>query len=357
VNFYKRYMGDYARDTAHLSLMEHGAYTMLLDTMYATEKPLPSDRPSLYRICRATSAAERKAVDNVADQFFPVNGDGSRHNPRVDKELADAHAYADAQRERALKKWGGESDKQKRSKRLANARAIATHTPEQWVALMKACGNKCLRCSSTEHIVKDHIVPIYLGGSDGIENLQPLCHRCNSTKGPESADIRPDNWMHLMHAEMPASAAPDAYRNHASHSHSHKQQSQKLSSGKPDPLPGFIRFWTAWPKTERKQGKGKCLAIWKRKRLEDQADAIVAHVEKMAQSESWRTGFDPMPETYLNGQRWDGAELDSVGKTALGECMWNVNGNRDPDAGKCTNAAVGARNNVPYCQTHLGQVH
>jgi uncharacterized protein YdaU (DUF1376 family) len=261
VNFYKRYMGDYARDTAHLSLMEHGAYTMLLDTMYATEKPLPIDRPSLYRICRATSAAERKAVDNVADQFFPVNGDGSRHNPRVDKELADAHAYADAQAMRAHMRWHKQAD-------------------------------------------------------------------------------------------MPKSCPKDA-----SHSHSHKEQSQKLSSGKPDPLPGFIRFWTAWPKTERKQGKGKCLAIWKRKRLEDQADAIVAHVEKMAQSESWRTGFDPMPETYLNGQRWDGAELDSVGKTALGECMWNVNGNRDPDAGKCTNAAVGARNNVPYCQTHLGQVH
>jgi hypothetical protein len=132
---------------------------------------------------------------------------------------------------------------------------------------------------------------------------------------------------------------------------------KKPSSGKPDLPPGFVRFWTAWPKSERKQGKAKCLAIWKRKKLEAQADAVVAHVEKMAASESWRTGFDPMPETYLNGDRWDGAELDAVGKTALGECQWNVNGNRDPDAGKCPHSAVGVRNNVPYCQTHLGQVH
>lgn len=85
----------------------------------------------------------------------------------------------------------------------------------------------------------------------------------------------------------------------------------KASSGKPDLPPGFIRFWTAWPKTERKQGRAQCFDIWKRKSLEADADQIVAHVEKMKLSESWRTGFDPMPETYLNGRRWDGAELDA----------------------------------------------
>lgn len=135
------------------------------------------------------------------------------------------------------------------------------------------------------------------------------------------------------------------------------EDDKKHSSGKPDYLPGFIRFWEAWPKTERKQGKGKCFALWKRKGLESQADVIVAHVERMSESESWRTGYDPLPETYLNGQRWDGAELDAVGKTALGECQWNVNGNRDPDAGKCVHPAAGMKNGVAYCHSHLGLVH
>jgi uncharacterized protein YdaU (DUF1376 family) len=90
VNFYKRYLGDYARDTAHLSLMEHGAYQVLLDTYYATDGKLTADSEELYRIARAMNQAERKAVDKVADQFFPVNGDNTRHNKRADEEL---HAY------------------------------------------------------------------------------------------------------------------------------------------------------------------------------------------------------------------------------------------------------------------------
>lgn len=90
MNYYERYVGDYQRDTAHLSLAEHGAYTMLLDTYYATESALPADYPSLCRICRAYGAAEQKAVKVVADQFFPVGEDGLRHNWKADEIIPDA---------------------------------------------------------------------------------------------------------------------------------------------------------------------------------------------------------------------------------------------------------------------------
>ena len=85
MNYYERYCGDYQRDTAHLSLTEHGAFTMLLDTYYSTEKPLGFDSVSLFRICRAMTPEEQAAVVRVADEFFPVCDDGLRHNKRAEK--------------------------------------------------------------------------------------------------------------------------------------------------------------------------------------------------------------------------------------------------------------------------------
>jgi uncharacterized protein YdaU (DUF1376 family) len=103
VNYYERYCGDYARDTGHLSLQEHGAYTVMLDTYYATETPLPADYKALYRICRAMGAKEQEAVRTVADQFFPLAADGFRHNAKADKLIAEARPRIDAARENGKK--------------------------------------------------------------------------------------------------------------------------------------------------------------------------------------------------------------------------------------------------------------
>lgn len=96
MNYYERYCGDYARDTCHLSLQEHGAYTVMLDTYYATETPLPADYKALYRICRAMTGQEREATRRVADEFFPVSQDGLRHNNRADEVIAKARKRIEA---------------------------------------------------------------------------------------------------------------------------------------------------------------------------------------------------------------------------------------------------------------------
>lgn len=98
MNFYKRYMGDYMRDTSHLTLTDHGAYTVLLDHYYSTGRPLPGDAETLYRICRATTKPEQQSVKSVAETFFPLHDDGLRHNDRADKELAKWEAKSEANR-------------------------------------------------------------------------------------------------------------------------------------------------------------------------------------------------------------------------------------------------------------------
>ena len=74
----------------------------------------------------------------------------------------------------------------KRRERLAAARLKGTHTKGQWEELKAEFDGRCVRCGEYGwHLDQDHIVPIYQGGSDSIENIQPLCACCNAQKGPE----------------------------------------------------------------------------------------------------------------------------------------------------------------------------
>lgn len=43
--------------------------------------------------------------------------------------------------------------------------------------------NKCAKCGSDKNLQIDHIVPITLGGTNEVYNLQILCKRCNVSKG------------------------------------------------------------------------------------------------------------------------------------------------------------------------------
>ena len=63
------------------------------------------------------------------------------------------------------------------------ARAVAqwkAEFPDWELAPMEMLGR--LR-ESAAVITRDHIVPISKGGSNRIENFQPLCYSCNSKKG------------------------------------------------------------------------------------------------------------------------------------------------------------------------------
>jgi 5-methylcytosine-specific restriction endonuclease McrA len=86
-----------------------------------------------------------------------------------------------------------------RRARMSLARESGRHTPLQWEVMKAALGSRCCRCGRSDcNIEKDHIVPIYAGGSDAIENIQPSCARCNASKGPEAIDHRPSDWRQLM---------------------------------------------------------------------------------------------------------------------------------------------------------------
>lgn len=78
-----------------------------------------------------------------------------------------------------------------RSERLQKARSKGTHTQQQWEMLKMFFNNTCVRCmDTTMPIEKDHILPLYLDGSDGIDNIQPSCAKCNASKTGDGQDYR-----------------------------------------------------------------------------------------------------------------------------------------------------------------------
>lgn len=96
MNFYKHYIGDFNRDTGHLSLTEKGAYLALIHHYYATELPLPVSHAELCRIAGAITKTEQDAVKKVI-RFFERSDSGFIHI-RIEAELEKAGIRADKNR-------------------------------------------------------------------------------------------------------------------------------------------------------------------------------------------------------------------------------------------------------------------
>lgn len=82
-----------------------------------------------------------------------------------------------------------------RRRRERNKNAPGSHTIGEWETLKAQYNWTCPCCKAPESekkLTKDHIVALSKGGSNNIENIQPLCLRCNAKKHTDDTFYPPD---------------------------------------------------------------------------------------------------------------------------------------------------------------------
>lgn len=106
---------------------------------------------------------------------------------KVFKKWRDANLLKERDRIRIWFKENKEKVKEyKRHRRNLVYKAPGRHSEGEWETVKAQYNWTCPRCGKSEPEIKlteDHIIALSKGGSDNIENIQPLCAPCNASKG------------------------------------------------------------------------------------------------------------------------------------------------------------------------------
>lgn len=126
---------------------------------------------------------------------------GKKTSDETRKKLSEAHKGKFAGAKHPNWKGGITKDKKhtnelakrwKSKRRALKKGAEGSFILAEWELLKKQYGHRCPVCNRKEPKVKltiDHIIPLSKGGSNYIENIQPLCKPCNSRKRQKAFKI------------------------------------------------------------------------------------------------------------------------------------------------------------------------
>jgi len=138
--------------------------------------------------CRAYYKSHKDAASERSRKWRQLNAE---YNITRMAKWHEDHKDRALERNRQWRKENPEKRKVTKHRRYARQQnAKGSFTPEQWALLLSFYGNKCLCCGSSDDICADHVISLKVGGENTIENLQPLCRRCNSRKRTKHIDYR-----------------------------------------------------------------------------------------------------------------------------------------------------------------------
>lgn len=257
MHYYTRHIGDYARETGHLTAEEHGAMTLLLDRYHLKEEPIAHDQAA--RIAKV----EQPIVDRLLAEFFVRDGNVWRH-AGADAAIAKYQANKEVNRENG-KKGGRPKSSDKPKKKPEKTQPDTESGAEQNPAVIPSGGPE-----ESESKPGDN------------PNQEP------STINQEQSPPTPQ--------EGEAAAPP------------RKRKPRARVPGTENYSPSFLRLWDVYPAGKRSK-KDDAYAVWKRDSLADFEEIIIEDV-KTRKAEHWGWikedgAYIPGAQVYLNGHRWN----------------------------------------------------
>lgn len=112
MHFYKKNIADYHKKAGRLTMIQHGAYTLLMDACYDRER-FPTEAEAIDWLW-ASSTEEIEAIRFVLAKFFMID-DGKYIQPRIEREVEDYQSKA-----KTNQRIAREREEKRRNKRLGS---------------------------------------------------------------------------------------------------------------------------------------------------------------------------------------------------------------------------------------------
>lgn len=117
MHYYKKNIGDYHKKAGRLSMLQHGAYTLLIDSCYDRER-FPTLEEAIDW-CWASTDEEIAAVTFVVNKFFTEEGGVFIQN-RIQEEIDRYHENSKTNKRIALEREAKKREKSTKRERIVN---------------------------------------------------------------------------------------------------------------------------------------------------------------------------------------------------------------------------------------------
>lgn len=152
-------------------------------------------------VCNSCGKHYKKRKDHVKEKNYcsidccakarTVNGAKWKDKEKIKKYMRE---YAQKNKEvfnRRAREWGKNNRAIKNANQRARRSTLGKVSAKEWEEICTSYGNRCVCCLSEKSLEMDHVIPVSLGGTTSIDNVQPLCRTCNAIKSTKAIDFRP----------------------------------------------------------------------------------------------------------------------------------------------------------------------